>query len=234
MFDKQPKKTTADILEEYAAGDTHTAAFIYVGGDVFPNNVIRRPKENDIVLAADSGFLNAERCGVMPTVVVGDFDSVNEKFIPKGVERVTVPAEKDFTDTMLAVEVALEREVSEIVIIGGLSGRLDHTLSNMGVLRMLDSKRIYASAEDGKNRMRYLKNSNTLIARSGYKYLSLIVDGDVAKGVSVEGCKYPLSNATLKSDNQYAISNEIEKNLALVTVKKGALFIIESSFAGRD
>jgi thiamine pyrophosphokinase len=228
MFDKQPKKTTAELLEEYAAGDTHTAAFIYVGGEISTKGIMRKPKENDIVIAADSGYLNAEKCGVTPTVVCGDFDSVSEKFIPKGIERVTVPAEKDFTDTMLAVDVALERGASEIVIIGGLSGRLDHTLSNMGILRMLDGKRIYASAEDGRNRIRYLKNSNTLIARSSYRYLSLIVDGDVAKGVSVEGCKYPLNNATLKSDNQYAVSNEIEKNLALVTVKKGALFIIES------
>lgn len=228
MFDKQPKKTTAELLEEYASGDTHTAAFIYAGGEISPKNIMRKPKENDIVIAADSGYLNAERCGVVPTVAVGDFDSVDEKFIPKGVEKITVPAEKDFTDTMLAVEVAIERGASEIVIIGGLSGRLDHTLSNMGILRMLDTKRIYASAEDGKNRIRYIKNSNTLIAKSGYKYLSVIVDGDVAKGVSVEGCRYPLKNATLRSDNQYAVSNEIEKNLALVTVKKGALFIIES------
>ena len=228
MFDKSPKKTTAELLEEYAAGDTHTAAFIYVGGEISPKNIMRKPKENDIIIAADSGFLNAEKCGVMPTVAVGDFDSMDEKFIPKGVERVTVPSEKDFTDTQLAVDVALERGASEIVIIGGLSGRLDHTLSNMGILRMLDAKRVYASAEDGKNRIRYIKNSNTLIARSGYKYLSVIVDGDIAKGVSVDGCKYPLNNATLKSDNQYAISNEIEKNLALITVKKGALFIIES------
>lgn len=229
MFDKQPKKTTAELLEEYAAGDTHTAAFIYVGGEISPKNIMRRPKENDIVIAADSGYLNAEKCGAVPTVAVGDFDSMNEKFIPKGVERVTVPAEKDFTDTMLAVEVALERGASEIVIIGGLSGRLDHTLSNMGILRMLEKKRVYASAEDGRNRIRYVKNSNTLVARSGYRYLSVIVDGESAKGVSVEGCKYPLKNATLHSDNQYAVSNEIEKNLALVTVKKGAIFIIEST-----
>ena len=167
MFNQQNKKTTAELLEEYAAGDSHVAAFIYVGGEIRADSIMRKPKKNDIVIAADSGYINAEKCGVQPTVAVGDFDSLEERFIPKGVERVTVPAEKDFTDTMLAVEVALEREASEIVIISGLSGRLDHTLSNMGILRMLDSKRIYASIEDGRNRIRYLKNSNTLIARSG-------------------------------------------------------------------
>lgn len=222
------KKTTLELLDEYAAADTHLSAFIYVGGEVSPSGLQRKPKETDIIIAADSGFRNAEKCGAKPSIIVGDFDSIPESGLPKNVEKMTVPEEKDFTDTMLAVRVALEKGAREIVIIGGLSGRLDHTLSNLGILRSLNKERVYASIEDGYNRVRYLESSSILVARSSYKYLALIAADKKVKGVSIEGCKYPLKNATLYSDNQYAVSNEIEKNVALISVKKGGVYIVES------
>ena len=81
---------------------------------------------------------------------------------------------------------------------------------------------------DGFNRARYLKNTGALIARSSFTYLSLLAASDVVKGVSVDGCKYPLKNARLTRDCGYAVSNEITGNCALVEVRKGAVYVIES------
>ena len=64
--------------------------------------------------------------------------------------------------------------------------------------------------------------------RSQYKYFSLIAADEKVKGVSIEGAKYPLINKTLFRNRQFAVSNEIVKNAALVNVKKGGIFIIES------
>ena len=139
-----------------------------------------------------------------------------------------MPTQKDDTDTQLAVCVALERGAREIVIIGGLDGRLDHTLSLMGILLDLNARGVHAVALSGNNRIRYIKSTSTLLPRSGYKYLSLIAADPKVKGVSVEGCKYPLKNATITANLQFAVSNEITENCALVSVKKGGLFIIES------
>ena len=76
--------------------------------------------------------------------------------------------------------------------------------------------------------MRYLNSTSTLLPRSGYRYLSLLCLSEKAKGVSVDGCKYPLKNATLHRSFQYAVSNEITENCALVSVRKGGIFVIES------
>ncbi len=217
------------MLDEYENAQSHITAFVYVGGEVFPENITRRPKKGDIVIAADSGILNAKKCGVPPAIVVGDFDSFPERDIPNGAEKISVPAEKDFTDSMLAVNVALEHEAAEILIIGGLSGRLDHTLSNLGILREMSKKHVYTLIEDGRNRVRYVDSTSLLLGRSGYRYVSLLAADPKVKGVSVEGCKYPLKNAVLTNDNQYAVSNEIEKNVALISVKKGGLFVVEST-----
>ncbi len=222
MKDREAKKTL-DMLEEYAASDTHKTVFVVVGGEIDPKGITRRPKGEDIVICADSGVMNADRCGLRAALVVGDFDSFPEEKIPKGTEKIKVPKEKDFTDSMLAVNEALKHDADEIVIIGGLSGRLDHTLSNLGILRELSEKHVYATVEDGFNRARYIESTSLLIARSNYKYVSLIAADKKVKGVSVEGCKYPLDNATLECQNQYAISNEVEKNVALISVRKGGL-----------
>lgn len=205
-------------------------AFIYTGGAIYPENITEHPKGDDIRIAADAGVLNAQRLGERIDVALGDFDSLRDRVseIQKDVERVTVPAEKDETDTQLAVNEALRRGADELVIIGGLDGRLDHTLSNMAILEAMWEHKIPTVITNGQNRIRYIRSTSTLIARSGYKYLSVIAADDTVKGVSIEGCKYPLENARLSRKFQYTVSNEIVGNCALISVKKGGIYIIES------
>ena len=205
-------------------------AFIYTGGKIFPENITERPKGESIRIAADAGVLNAKLLGERIDIALGDFDSLGERVceIPKGAERLTVPAEKDETDTQLAVNEALKRGADEIVIIGGLDGRLDHTLSNIAILEAMFDQGVPCVITNGQNRVRYIRSTSTLIARSGYKYLSLIAVDETVKGVSVEGCKYSLGNARLSKKFQYAVSNEIEGNCALVSVRKGGIYIVES------
>ncbi len=204
--------------------------YIFVGGSVTKDAIILPPSDEDICIAADSGFDNALLlgCGEKINMLVGDLDSIKEKNIPDGIEIIKVPAEKDMTDTQLALSLALKYCPEEIQIIGGLSGRLDHTLANLSILEYLSAAGIYASICDGQNRARFVKNSALLLCRSPYKYFSLICAGELAKGVTVEGAKYPLKKATLHREHQFAVSNEIAGNCALITVKKGSLFVIES------
>lgn len=203
-------------------------AFIYTGGPVALDGITDFPEEGDLVIAADSGYKTAKALSVKVHTVLGDFDSCPIDDIESDAEILSVPSEKDFTDTQMAAQIALSRGASILYIIGGLSGRLDHTLSNLGLLEDLYAKGIRATMCDGNNRVRFLRNSGELIPRSQFRYFSLLVADDRVKGVSVEGGKYPLKNATLYRTSQYAISNEIEKNCALINVKKGGLFIIES------
>ena len=206
-------------------------AYIYVGGAICADRITERPGEEDLRIAADSGYANAVALGVVPSVVLGDFDSLDKNTLPKGIEIHTVPAEKDFTDTQMAVDFALSRGCNDLVIIGGLSGRLDHTLSNLAILEEMHARRVHAVIADGCNRVRFLRNGSILVARSAYRYLSILAADPVVKGVDAEGLKYPLKNAKLSRLNQYAVSNEITRNCALISVKKGGIFLVESADA---
>jgi len=204
-------------------------AFLYTGGKVYPEAVTERPAAGDLVLAADAGFLVAQRFGITPQILLGDFDSLGEPHVPEGTELIRVPVEKDMTDTQLAVSHALSLGASEFVIVGGLDGRLDHTLSTLAVLEDLNIRKIPAVITSGKNRARFLRNNNILIPRGSFRYLAIIAVDPVLRGVTVEGCKYPLRNARLSRTNQYAISNELTGNGALIEIRRGGAFIIEST-----
>lgn len=203
-------------------------AFIYTGGTVRIESITEHPKADDLCIAADQGYHTAKALGERIDLLLGDFDSIGSVPGDEGMEIQRVPAEKDYTDTQLAVEIALERGADEIIIIGGLSGRLDHTLSTLAILEDLNTRGVYCTITDGQNRARYMKSTSTLIARSPYKYLSLIAADEVVKGVDIEGCKYPLKKTTLRRSHQFAVSNEITGNVAFIAVKKGGVFIIES------
>ncbi len=207
-------------------------AFIYTGGKVYAELVLEKPTADDLVISADAGALLAKRLGVTPNIMVGDFDTLTHPDVPDGTELFRLPAEKDETDTQFAVSLALRRGVREIVMIGGLEGRLDHTLAFLAILENLWEQKdghVSAIITSGKNRVRFIRNSGVILPHSQYRYFAVIAADEQVKGVTIEGCKYPLKNHTLRRVNQgLTISNEIVGNCALIEIKKGGAWIIET------
>ena len=205
-------------------------AFIYVGGEICPQAIEEFPTEEDLVIAADSGYTNALALGVSPSVVLGDFDSLDQSTLPENVQKIEFPPQKDYTDTQLAVKYALEQKCNQIVLIGGLSGRLDHTLSNLAILEDLSDKHLHGLITDGFNRVRFLRNDSVILPKSKhFQYLSLLTADEKICGVEMDGCKYPLKNAKLRRNTQYAVSNEITGNCAFIAIRRGGAWIVESN-----
>ena len=227
-------------------------AYIITGGDVLLENINIEPDEDDIVIAADSGYETARKLKLPVNVLIGDMDSIKVD-LPKSVEVIKLPTEKDVTDTEAAVELALEKGADTLCIVGGIGTRVDHTLASLGILEDMEglfsaplgkrrkffglakqarfSRRIYATLTNGYNRVRFIRNDSVIIPRSPYfKYLSIICADEFVKGVTVDGVKYPLKNATLSRRQQYySVSNEISGNCAFVSVRNGGIYIIEAS-----
>ncbi len=205
-------------------------SFIFVGGAVRPENIDILPEEGELSIAADSGYETAKKLGARVDLFVGDMDSYAGDIAPD-VEVVRLRPEKDVTDTEAAFELALSRDAREIFIIGGLGGRLDHTLANLHLLEGAKARGITASIEDGNNRVRFIKNDSALVLRGKYKYFGLVPVDETLKGVEIDGAKYKLRNARLtRKSAGFAVSNEIVGNCAFINVKKGAAFLIESEY----
>ena len=210
-------------------------AYIFTGGQVFAESVAKLGitiPDCSLVIAADSGYNNAKRLGVEPGLLLGDLDSIDRTgLLPHeldALEKIIVPAIKDDTDTQLAVDTALERGADEIIIIGGLGGRLDHTLSTVFLLEYIKDKGARGVITDGRNRVRIMESGEELTIKRGYKYLSLVGLSDICEGVSISGVFYPLKNAVLERKYAFAVSNEITADAAEISLSKGILLVIES------
>jgi len=212
-------------------------AYIFTGGEVFASCPadIAWERRNEIVIAADSGYLTCRRFGIMPDILLGDLDSLDRSRIPEeefaALHKRVVSPIKDDTDTQLAVEEAVRRGADNIVIVGGLGGRLDHTLSTVFLCGYLKSKNVGCTITDGRNRVRLLRatgNKVGMTVERGWRYLSLVALTDICRGVNISGVYYPLHDTTLTRDYAWAVSNEITADFAEISLTDGDLLVIES------
>lgn len=183
-------------------------------------------KDADLVIAADAGYENARRLGVEPDLLLGDYDSA--PCPPQNAKTVVLPAEKDDTDTYFAARRAIELGASEAVILGGLGGRLDHTLANLQTLVFLAKNGVRAWLADEANEVTaLLPGAYHFPARQGW-YLSVFSAGDAARGVTLEGLKYPLHEATVSNFFPIGVSNEFAAEFATVRFSEGVLYLMLS------
>ena len=187
-----------------------------------PQNHTISPTPCDLVIAADGGY--AQLSGIRPDLVVGDFDSLG--YVPEGETVVRHPEKKDDTDTMLAAKIGLERGYRAFVLLGGVGGRLDHTLANIQTLAFLRENGAHAALL-GEMETITLLQDEVLRFRAGLTgTISVFSYGAVASGVFERGLAYALTNATLRDVNPLGVSNAFTGEAAEVSVKKGRLVVL--------
>jgi len=187
--------------------------------------------EAELVLCVDSGARHCRMLNVVPDFLIGDFDSISkedfEALSEAGAEIVRYPAEKDMTDTELAVQIAHERGSSRITLLGAIGSRLDHSLSNVFMLKKMADLNIEGMIVSEHNEVMLINKSITLKKEEG-AFISLLPLGGDAKGVTTKGLYYPLTDATLEVGSSWGISNLFVEDTATVTVKEGCLLVIKS------
>ncbi len=171
----------------------------------------------DLIIAADGGYLHAQRFGLTPDLIVGDFDSSPP---PPGEGEVeTFPVEKDDTDCMLAAREGVSRGCREFVILGGTGGRLDHTLANIQTLAWLWEQGARGVLLDREHDIRVLGEGRwEFPPHDGY--LSVFALGNRAV-VSEEGMHYPLDHHPLTCTFPLGVSNQITGDKGVLTVHSG-------------
>lgn len=197
------------------------ALIISAGENKNPLKLKEYAKVSDLVICADGGYLYAYSLNIIPDVVIGDFDSLDIE-IPDTIKKITLPCEKDETDTEYAFLYAKNEGVDEIIIYGGLGGRLDHTYAN--ILLLADTK-IKSVLTDGKTSC-YMTDSKLELSGKKGEYISVFSFSDISYGVSIKGLKYELSDYNLKKEDVLGVSNEFNGNKAEISVKNGKLLII--------
>ena len=189
-------------------------------------------KPDDYLIGADGGALFLVDHGLRPDVALGDFDSVT----PDQLRNIRLnsgetldcdPIEKDYTDTELAFRLALSKGPAHIVLLGALGTRFDHSLANVHLLKAAAEQGVDAVIADEHNVIR-LVSKELLLRGSGKPYVSLLPLSPSVRGITLEGFRYPLHEATLEIGQSLGISNVLEEERGAVRIRDGLLLVIES------
>ena len=195
--------------------------FIFAAGTFYG---LRR-KPEDLVIAADAGYRTCRELGIVPDLLLGDFDSMEQPEDFANIHRS--PVEKDDTDTMLAVKTGLEQGCGEFYLYGGTGGRrLDHTLANLQTLLYLRRRGARGYLYDNDFVWTVIENETIRVDKTvEWGLLSVFCLGDRARGVTETGVQYPLQGAELTAEFPLGVSNHILEPVAMVGVETGALAV---------
>lgn len=182
-------------------------------------------RDTDFFIYCDCGLAHREKLGKKPNLVIGDFDS--HKKPQTDTETIVLPCEKDDTDTVFAVKEAISRGFSDFLLIGVIGGRLDHTLANVSILKYLDENKCTGMIADDFSEMETVSEESAFVD-SSFSYFSLLNISGEASGITIRNAKYPLTDAEIKCDYQYGVSNEVlGSESAEISVKHGSLLLIK-------
>lgn len=181
-------------------------------------------REDDYIICADSGFKYAERLGIRPDILLGDFDSYSAVG-NEAKDLIRLPAEKDDTDAMYAAKLAVANGFEEIILAGGIGGREDHTKGAVSVLKFI-RKKCKGFISDGYTEVNIVKNGETLVVPydERIRYISVFPCGSKTLGVTLKDMKYEIENFTVRDDFPIGVSNEQVKGKdSVITCGKGGL-----------
>ena len=207
-------------------GQKNNRCVLVGGADINNCQYIRSLlREDDFVICCDSGLRHTERLQIKPSLIVGDFDSYADPHLD--TETITLPCEKDDTDTVYAAKEAVRRGYRDFLLVGVAGGRLDHTLGNLSILLYLDSAGCRGSIVDDYSQMEIVSQESAYIT-GDHPYFSLLNISGCAKGVCIKGAEYPLDNGEINCEYQYGISNRVlPGGRAEVKLGEGRLLLVK-------
>ncbi len=186
-------------------------------------------REGDFFVFCDGGLEHADGLCVKPDLIVGDFDSCNSDILSAWKERcetIRLPREKDDTDTLYAVKLAIERGFNDFLLLGAMGARFDHAFANVSILLYLDGFGKKGVLADDYSTMQ-IAGKNPVCIDDSCSYFSVLTIAGNVSGVSIKNAKYPLENTSLSCDFQLGVSNEVlPGHTAEVSVENGRVLVV--------
>lgn len=179
----------------------------------------------DYIVAADGGWQLAQQMGVVPAMLVADFDSLGVPSLPEGVECISLPTEKDVTDTAEAMRLAYEAGYRSFLLLGCTGGRLDHQQAALTVAADYVRRGCEVVLADEQNEIHLLNPGSYVYPACPDEKISLFAFGSEVTGLFLDGLKYTVSDYTLSPYDPLCVSNEWVGEDACLSFKTGLLML---------
>ena len=188
-----------------------------------------------VIISADAAIVSLKKLNVIPDIMVGDFDTLNNEelinvYEKQGTKIVRHNPVKDYSDSELAMEYACEAGIKEVIMLGALGRRFDHAFSNVNMLLKYKKMGMNIVIYDKYNRI-YVKSSSFILKKEDLwgKYISFFSIGEKVLMESLTGVAYRVKNKSVNNVETPSlfISNEIVDEY-MYAVFQGDLLVVES------
>lgn len=187
----------------------------------------------DKIICADGGADYLRQMGIVPSVIIGDNDSILPEtisFFDGKTQFINYPSAKDQTDLELALDLALSEKPDTIFILNAFGSRPDHSLAAVFLLLKAIDTTAKAFLIGPNWQMFLLKDDRAVLEGKSGDIVSLLAVSEKVEQVSTEGLRYPLKKEILYRNSSRGISNEMLSNKAVVEAESGILLVIAPIF----
>ena len=177
------------------------------------------------LICADGGANSAKKLGVIPDVIIGDFDSISNESIRffKSKSKIIKVSRQNDTDVEKSIKYAISKSYTKAILLGATGDRLDHTFCNIGILLRYKSK-IDISILHGKSFMSIYEKNVELKTTPG----EVISIYGIEKGTKIisKGLRYPLKNISLQFGTKESTSNTAIGGKVELKIKNGKIIVV--------
>ncbi len=204
---------------------------VVIGGGPLSPRAVTEVTDDATIIAADSGLDHAVAAGLRPTVLVGDLDSISAHgkmwAYAHELEIEQHDADKDATDTELALVRAAATDATHLLVLGAAGDRFDHSLGTLAALGnplLARFEAIRLLLDDTVVHVIHAGRSVSLDLPRNTVFSLFALHG-ACRGVEVSGARWPLTDAVLDPASTRGISNETT-DLLNVAVADGILTLV--------
>jgi thiamine pyrophosphokinase len=216
---------------------------IVANGEFLSASTLSMLVKDKILIAADGAFERLLNIGLVPKIVIGDFDSITNKKkwkiqpLTKGemeydievdgqLVKMAARPDQNQTDFFKSIEYVKTFEPLEIHLTCLFSeDRLDHALNNLRALRVFYSPNFAMYAYTDNQIMFYVKDSTVDLCGKTGDHCAVL--GFPQAVFSSEGLRYNGNRYPLRFGFSESVSNELVDTTARVKIEGEALVIQE-------
>lgn len=198
---------------------------IIAGGDKPEKRLVSKLTSSGYnkIICADGGFHNALKAGLVPDYIIGDFDSVGDlSLVPDKCKLIKYRRQSD-TDVEKCVKFALAKGTKELLILGGIGDRLDHSIANIGLLAKYSDRaqlylfygNTYCFAASGE--VAYTARKGETVSVYGLTKNTRVTSG---------GLKFKMINENIFLGGKESTSNIASSTQIMLNIKNGKALIV--------
>lgn len=201
---------------------------IIANGEVIAKSRLLKFAHNSKVIALDGAAVVCVEKQVIPDIILGDFDSVDNVFLDNiakqhNVQIIHEPCQNT-TDLEKGLNFVAKYSPKKVIVCQALGLRLDHTIHNLRLLKRKYHPGFCTTLMSATEKIIYIKDKTVVLSVENTEPFAVLAFPKAK--VNSCGLKYDMSELTLEFAKRESTSNHIIKKTAKLIIEGEVILIM--------